>query len=375
VKAIECLIVFALLVCLSGEACADAATGRPNPAVPVSVAAAARADVPVLLGGIGTVQAFNTVTIRTQVDGQLTQVLFTEGQKVSAGDVLAIIDPRLFQAAYDEATAKTRQDRAALADAQAILAREADLAAKSYTPTQTVDTQRATVDELTAQIAADQAAERLAATNLAYTRITSPIGGVTGIRLVDVGNILHPSDPAGIVVVTQMQPISVVSTLPEQHVNAVRDALAAGPVPAVATDRAGGRQLGTGTVAAVDNEIDTTSGTIRLKSTFPNRDGALWPGLFVNVAVQTRVLRGAVTVPPAAVQRGPGGFFVYVVADGVARVRAVRPGQMDGGAAVIESGLAAGDVVVTEGQYRLADGTPVSTAAGTASASPPPAGN
>ncbi len=370
-KAIECLFAFALLCSLTRGAYADAAARRPDAAVPVSTVAAARADVPVFLTGIGTVQAFNTVTIRTQVDGQLTQVLFTEGQKVSAGDVLAIVDPRLFQAAYDEATAKTRQDRAALADAQAILAREADLAAKSYTPTQTVDTQRATVDELTAQIAADEAAEQLAATNLAFTRITSPIDGVTGIRLVDVGNILHPSDPDGIVVVTQMQPISVVSTLPEQHVNAVRSALAAGPVPAVATDRAGGAQLGTGTVAVLDNEIDATSGTIRLKSTFPNQTGALWPGQFVDVAVQTGVFRGAVTVPPAAVQRGPDGFFVYVVTDGVARVRVVQPGQMSDGVAVIESGLSVGDLVVTDGQYRLADGTSVSTAA----AAQPPAGN
>ena len=370
-KAIDCLIALALCCSLSGEAWADAATGRSAPAVPVSVAAAARADVPVLLGGIGTVQAFNTVTIRTQVDGQLAQVLFTEGQKVSAGDVLAIIDPRLFQAAYDEATAKTRQDRAALADAQAILAREADLAAKSYTPTQTVDTQRATVDELTAQIAADEAAERLAATNLSYTKIVSPIDGVTGIRLVDVGNILHPSDPAGIVVVTQLQPISVVSTLPEQQVSAVRNALAAGPVAAVARDRAGGRQLGTGTVAVVDNEIDPASGTIRLKSTFANADGALWPGLFVYVAVQTGVLRGVVTVPPAAVQRGPDGFFVYVVTDGVARVRAVQPGQTNEDSAVIERGLSPGELVVTDGQYRLADGTPVGATTG----SPQPAGN
>ena len=358
-KAIDCLLAFALCCSLSDGACADAATLPSETAVPVSVAAAARADVPITLTGLGTVQAFNTVTIRTQVDGQLMQVLFTEGQKVSAGDVLAIIDPRPFQAAYDAATAKTRQDRAALADAQAILAREADLAAKNYTPVETVGTQRATVDELTAQIDADEAAERLAATNLSYTKITSPIDGVTGVRLVDAGNILHPSDPAGIVVVTQIQPISIISSLPEQPVTDVRKALAAGPVPAVATDRADGLRLASGALALVDNEIDPASGTIRLKSTFANADGTLWPGQFVDLAVQTGVLSGAVTVPPAAVQRGPNGFFVYVVTGGVARVRVVQPGQTSEGVAVIERGLSAGELVVTGGQYRLADGTSV----------------
>ena len=366
-------VLCAALVAAPGAAATQAATDPA--AIPVSVAVATRADVPVTLTGIGTVQAFNTVTVRTQVDGQLTEVLFTEGQSVKRGDVLARIDPRLFQAAYDQAVAKTQQDRAALADAQLILQRDADLAAKSFTPVQTADTQRATVDELEAQIAADAAAEQSAATELAYTTITSPIDGVTGLRLVDAGNILHPSDTTGIVVVTQMQPISVVSTLPEQALDDVRRAMAAGPVEVVATEQAGGRRLDVGTLSVIDNEIDAASGTIRLKSTFPNTHSALWPGQFVELTVRTTVIQGAVTVPAAALERGPDGFFVYLVADGVATARPVRPGQIDEHVAVIESGLAPGDTVVTDGQYRLVDGSRVQPRQGDAAAAPSPAGN
>lgn len=364
-------VICAALAVSPGAAVAQAATDPA--AIPVSIAVATRADVPVTLTGIGTVQAFNTVTVRTQVDGQLTEVLFTEGQSVKRGDVLARIDPRLFQAAYDQAVAKTQQDRAALADAKLILQRDADLAAKSFTPVQTADTQRAAVDELEAQIAADEGAEQSAATELAYTTITSPIDGVTGIRLVDAGNILHPSDATGIVVVTQMQPISVVSTLPEQALDDVRRAMAAGPVEVVATEQAGGRRLDVGTLSVIDNEIDAASGTIRLKSTFPNTQNALWPGQFVELTVRTTVIHGAVTVPAAALERGPDGFFVYLVADGVATARPVRPGQIDGHVAVIEGGLSPGDTVVTDGQYRLVDGAHVQPRQGDAASAPSPA--
>ncbi|WP_442581667.1 efflux RND transporter periplasmic adaptor subunit [Mesorhizobium sp. ASY16-5R] len=329
--------------------------------VPVEIALAASADVPIYLSGLGTVQAFNTVTIRTRVDGQLQKVLFTEGQTVKKGDLLAVIDPRPFQAALDEATAKIAQDQANLKNAQLILDRDAKLTAKQFTTVETTDTQRATVEQLQGLLAQDQAAQSDAATQLSYTQLTSPIDGRTGIRQVDEGNIVHATDTTGIVVITQLEPISAISTLSQDGLPAVRAALQAGPVPVTAFTTDGATNLGDGTLSLIDNEIDQSAGTIRLKSNFPNKDLSLWPGQSVQIRLLQRVTRGATTVPSAALQRGSEGFFVYVAgADNVVKARPVKPGQIAGGLAVVEEGLTPGERVVTAGQYRLDNGVRIS---------------
>lgn len=352
------------------------ALAQARPPVPVTISAAVAADVPIYQSGIGTVQAFNTVKIQSQVDGQLQKIAFVEGQKVKAGDLLAVIDPSLFQAALDQAIGKTQQDQASLANAETMLNRDQQLGARDFASQQSVDTQYSTVQQLKAQILQDNAAVSRARSQLAYTQINSPIDGRTGFRLVDVGNIVHPSDASGIVVVTQTQPISVISTLAEDALPAVRAAQKAGPVPVIALDKAG-QKLADGTLALVDNEISAQSGTIQLKSTFANADEALWPGQYVQIQVLTDTIRTALTVPSTALQRGPDGMFVYVIDAGeVAASRPVRAGQISGGTAVIEAGLAAGERIVTSGQYRLAPGLKVqatSAAAGGGGASRPPA--
>src|SRR5271165_247507 len=262
---------------------AATASSAPSPAIPVSVATAERRDVPIYLTGLGTVQAFNTVTVKTRVDGELVKVAFAEGQDVKAGDLLVQIDPRPFQATLDQAVAKQVQDEANLANAKLDLQRFSDLAARNFTPQQQLDTQRATVTQLEAQIQGDQAAIDSAKTQLDYTTITSPLTGRTGIRLVDQGNIVHATDTTGLVVVTQLQPISVIFTLPEGQLAAVQAALASGPVSIQAMNRDDKHKLDDGTLALVDNQIDQSTGTIRLKGTFPNKSGELWPGEFVNI--------------------------------------------------------------------------------------------
>ena len=254
---------------------AAAPASAPSPAIPVSVATAQRRDVPIYLTGLGTVQAFNTVTVKTRVDGELVKVAFTEGQDVRAGDLLAQIDPRPFQAAYDQAVAKKVQDKANLANAKLDLQRFNDLATRSFAPKQQVDTQRAMVAQLKAQIRGDQAAISSAQTQLDYTTIKSPLTGRTGIRLVDQGNIVHATDATGLVVVTQLQPISVVFTLPESELASVQSALTSGPVRILAVSRDDHRQLAEGTLAVLDNQIAQTTGTLRLKGTFPNTDRAI----------------------------------------------------------------------------------------------------
>jgi multidrug efflux system membrane fusion protein len=329
-------------------------------AVPVQVATAKHEDVPVYLVGLGTVQAFNTVTVRAMVDGQLQQVLFTEGQQVKKGDLLAVIDPRPFQAALDEAKAKVQQDQANLANAQAILARDETLTAKQFTTVETTDTQRATVLQLQGLLAQDQAAQDDAATQLSYTQLTAPLDGRAGIRLVDQGNIVHATDPNGIVVITQTQPISTISTLPEVDLPEVQAALKAGPVALTAFTTDGATKLGDGTLVVIDNEIDQTNGTIRLKSTFPNKDETLWPGQFVQIRLLLRTERGATTVPSGAVERGPDGFFVYVVDEGdVVQPRPVKVGQIADGRAIVTAGISPGERVVAAGQYRLDAGVKI----------------
>src|SRR6516162_7227052 len=360
---------FAVLVVMAGgfigwqrlaQGPGTATVSAPPPAVPVTVATAEVRDVPVYLTGLGIVQAFNTVTIRTQVDGQLIKVAFTEGQDVKAGDLLAQIDPRPFQATLDQAVAKKVQDEANLANAKLDLQRYTDLVARNFAPQQQADTQRAVVAQLEAQIRGDQAAIDSAQTQLSYTTITSPLSGRTGIRLVDQGNIVHATDASGLVVVTQLQPISVIFTLPESELASVQSALASGPVRILAVSRDDHRQLAEGTLAVLDNQIAQTTGTLRLKGTFPNTDRSLWPGEFLDIRLLARTAPNVVTMPSSALQRGPNGYYAYVVKpDSTVETRPLKVGQISDGVAIVDDGVAAGDKVVTAGQYRLQPGARV----------------
>ncbi|MEJ0040511.1 MAG: efflux RND transporter periplasmic adaptor subunit [Gammaproteobacteria bacterium] len=331
--------------------------------VVVESAIARRSDVPVYLNGLGTAQAFYTARITSRVDGQLESVAFTEGQLVHKGEVLARIDPRPFQAAFDQASATREKDVATLANAKRDLERYLSLEPDHLASRQQIDTQKSLVTQLEAQIQADAAAAESAKTQLTYTSITSPIDGNTGIRLVDPGNIVHAADAGGIVVVTQIQPISVVFTLPEDALSEVSGALAAGKVQVVALSRDGKTELDRGTLALIDNQIDPTSGTAKLKATFPNATRKLWPGEFVNARVLVRMEQGALTIPSAALQRGADGPFAYVVKpDSTVEVRKLKTEGETGDVAVIRSGLRDGERVVTSNQFRLEGGTHVKVA-------------
>lgn len=324
-----------------------------RPAVPVSVATAERRDVAVTLNGLGTVQASQTINIHTRVDGTLQSVSFTEGQNVKAGDVLARLDPRLAEAALAQAQAAKAKDEAQLRSAQADLVRFSQLAQKDFASKQQLDQQQATVDQLKASIASDIAAIQSAQTDLDYMTITAPVDGRVGIRQLDAGNVIHASDTTPIAVLATLKPISVLFTLPEKNLEVVQKAMAAGPVTVVAT-REDGTVLGTGTLSVVDNEIDSTTGTVRLKGVFPNENERLWPGAFVHASVNVATLKDALTVPSAAVQRGPDGVYAWVIdANGVAVMKPIETGTVANGAIVVKSGLEAGDQVVTNGQYKL----------------------
>jgi multidrug efflux system membrane fusion protein len=326
--------------------------------VAVSTAAVTRRDMPIYLQGLGTVQAFYTVKVTAQVNGQLTNVAFDEGEQVKRGQLLAQIDPRPYQAALDGARAALAKDDAQLAGARKDLARYTFLQPKKLASQQQVDTQKATVGELEAQIEADQAAIESAATQLSYTRITSPIDGRTGMRQVDPGNIVHSSDTDGIVVLTQLKPISTVFTLPENTLGTVADAMSQGPVQVAALSQ--GKELDRGTVQLIDNQIDQTTGTIRLKATFPNPKLKLWPGQFVNLRLLVRTDKGALTIPAAALQRGPDGMFVYIVRpDSTVAQQPVTVANNSETVAIITQGLEQGQQVVTSNAFRLQPGTPV----------------
>jgi len=355
------IVVGAAAVVVVGLACywlvialRPAPQAKGPPATPVDMATVQLADVPVYQEGLGTVQAFYTVTITPRVDGQIEKVPFVEGQEVKQGALLVQIDARPYQAALDQALATSAKDVAQLANALRDLDRYALLAPEELASKQTVDTQRSLVAQLQAQIKADQANIDSARTQLTYTSITSPIAGRTGIRLVDPGNIVHAADTTGIVVVTQLQPISVIFSLPEDALGEVGDALSRGPVVAIALSRNRREELDHGTVALIDNQIDQTTGTIRVKATFPNAKRKLWPGEFVNVQVLTQIKRQALTIPTSALQRGPDGAFAYLVqADSTVVPVALTISTQGGGIVVVDRGLTAGQQVVSSNQYRL----------------------
>jgi len=336
----------------------------PAPSVPVKATMVQRQDMPMYLDGIGTVTAFNNVTVKVRVDGHLDKVSFVEGQDVTEGDVLAQIDPRQFQAQLAQAQAAKARNEALLANARLDLQRSSTLAAREYASKQTVDTQRALVMQLEAAVQGDQAMIDNATVQLGYTTVVSPISGRTGIRLVDRGNIVRATDANGLVIITQIQPISVVFALPQDALGeVVREMSQGGPLKVLAYNRDGTTRLGEGVLMLVDNQVEAATGTIRLKAKFDNADNALWPGQFVNARLLLRVRREVLTVPAQVVQRGPNGPFAYVVkSDQSVEQRAVKVGYTRDGVSLIEDGLTADDQVVLDGQYKLRAGTRVQVA-------------
>ncbi|PDT76678.1 efflux RND transporter periplasmic adaptor subunit [Bradyrhizobium sp. C9] len=345
---------------LAAEA-AQKRAAQQRPAVPVKISPVEKADFPVYLTGLGTVQAFNTVQVRTRVDGQITRIAFKEGQFVKAGDTLVEIDPRPYQATLDQAKAKKAQDEANLANANLDLQRYTKLG--EFATRQQLDTQRSTVAQLTAQIAADDAAIFNAQTQLDYATVKSPIDGIVGLRLVDIGNIVNASAQTGIVTITQIEPITVIFTAPEDQLPDIKAALAVAPPKTIALTTDGKRVLSTGTLALINNQVDTTSGTVRLKAVFDNKDHALWPGQSVSTRLLVRTLKDATVVPDDAVQHGTEGLYAYSVnQENKAELRKLKVSQSIDGKSVIEDGLSPGQQVITAGQYKVSPGTLVTTA-------------
>jgi len=338
--------------------------GGAMPPVPVIAGTAETKDVPIYLDGLGTAQALNTVTLRARVDGEIKKIAFAEGQDVKAGDLLVEIDAAPYRAAYDQAAAKRGQDEAQLANAQADLDRYNNLAGKKVISSQQLDTQKALVRQYAALVKADEAAVASAKVQLDYTRVVSPIDGRTGIRLVDQGNVVRASDATGLAVITQLQPIALVFTLPEQNLGSLdKEAAAGGNLPVLAVDRDNQTVLEEGKLAVIDNQIDTTTGTIRLKATFANEHFKLWPGQFVNARLLLTVRKGAVVVRSSVVQRGPQSSFIFVIKpDDTVEMRPVKVGPIEQGQAIIEEGLEAGERVVVDGQYKLLPGSKVKIA-------------
>jgi len=369
--------IVALAIGIFVYAGADRASVADAPAVqavPVVAAKVQQHDVPIILTGLGTVTALNTATIHSQITGLLVSVDFREGQPVGKGDLLAQIDPRTYQAQLDQAQATLEHDQAHLKNAQLNLQRYSDLAKTDAATQQQLDNQRAAVEELNAQIKSDQAAVEYAKAKLSYTRLVAPFDGITGIRLIDVGNIIHPptgsaatqsntTDTNGLVAVTQVQPISVIFTLATTNISEVQAAMASGPLQAMAWSQDDKTELDVGKLEVVNNQADPGSGTIQLKAVFPNQQRKLWPGTFVNVRLVIATEHNALTVPLEAIQQGPQGSFVFVVGqDNKATVQPVSVRQTFGAEALVEKGLNAGETVVLRGQYRLTPGTLVTLA-------------
>ena len=331
--------------------------GKPPTAVPVTVADVRKGDFPIYLNGLGTVQPFDTVLVRSRVDGEVIKVGFKQGQMVKEGDMLVEIDPRPYQAAYDQAVAKKAQDEANLKNAHLNLARYNELAKKDFATRQQLDTQEATVEQLTAQIKGDQAAIDNAQTQLSYTTIRAPLTGRTGFRMVDPGNNVHASDTNGIVSVVRLQPISVVFTAPEESVAEINNALANGDVPVDALSSDGTRTLSQGKLLLLNNQVDQASGTIQMKARFTNENNALWPGLSVSTRMLLNTVKGAIIVPQPAIQHGPDGLFVYVVGqDNKARKQDVKVSEQNLKDALVTEGLSADQKVIVAGQSRVQNG-------------------
>jgi multidrug efflux system membrane fusion protein len=328
--------------------------------VPVTISPVGKADFPVYLTGLGTVQGFNTVLVRTRVDGQIDKITFKEGQLVKQGDLLAEIDPRPFQAALNQAKAKKAQDQSNLANANLDLQRYTKLG--EFATRQQTDTQRSTVAQLTAQIEADDAAIFNAQTQLDYTQVKSPISGVAGLRQVDVGNIVNASTQTGIVTIAQIEPIAVIFTAPEEQLPYINEAQSTQPLKVIAITTDGKKPLAEGTLAVVNNLVDTSSGTIRLKAVIDNKDHALWPGQSVSTRLLVKTLKDATVVPDDAIQHSTDGLYAYVVnQENKAELRKVKVSQSIDGRSVVDSGLSPGDQVITAGQYKVQPGTTVST--------------
>jgi membrane fusion protein, multidrug efflux system len=344
----------------AAKASQQAAAARPR-SVPVSATSVAKVDFPVYLTGLGTVQGFNTVQVRTRVDGQIDKIAFTEGQIVKEGDLLAEIDPRPYQATYDQAVAKKEQDEANIANANLDLKRYTQLG--EFATRQQLDTQRSTVAQLTAQIAADVAAISNAKTQLDYTQIKAPITGVVGLRQVDIGNIVNAATQTGIVSIAQVEPIAVIFTAPEEQLPYISEAQAVSPLKVIAITTDGKKPLAEGKLAVINNQVDTTSGTIRLKAVFDNKDHALWPGQSVSTRLLVKTLKDATVVPDEAIQHSTNGLYAYTIGkDNKAELRKVKVAYSIDGRSVVDEGLTPGEQVITGGQFKVEPGTLVSSA-------------
>lgn len=345
----------------NGKAAQQAAAARhvAGPlAVPVTAGKVVRGDFPVYLESLGTVQAFNIVTVRSRADGEIVKLAVREGQMVKQGDLLVQIDPRAYQVALDQAKSKLKGDEYHLKSATLDLDRYSSLAKQSFAPQQQLDNQRSTVNQLKTQIASDKSAIELAETQLGYTTITAPLSGRVGFKLIDQGNIVQANGTSGIVTIAQIQPISMVFTAPENMVTRINKALAAGPLEVLALSSDRNQRLSRGALSVVNNSVDQSSGTIQLKATFANKDNALWPGLAVTTRLLIETQKNVVIVPYDAVKHGPQGLYVYIVGeDRKVRSKDVELGHQGDGRAVVERGLAGGERVVVAGQYRLQEGT------------------
>jgi multidrug efflux system membrane fusion protein len=334
--------------------------GGVRAAIPVTALEIVARDVPAYRTGIGTAQAYNTVTVRARVDGELTRVAFQEGQEVKKGEVLAQIDARSYEANLHNVVATLAKDQAALANAKNDLTRYADTVAKGYTSRQQFDTQTSTVNTLSAAVQADEASVENARVQLSYTTITAPIDGRTGIRGVDQGNIVHANDLGGLVIITQVQPIAAIFTLPQDQLPEVSQAHDHGQLAVTALSRDGAAAFDQGTLELIDNQIDPTTGTIKLKASFPNTAHKLWPGQFINVRLQVGIVHNGVAVPTRVVQRGDRGAYVYVIKkDDTVEARLIEIGAEDHGQTLVTKGLATGEWVVLDGQLRLQPGAKV----------------
>jgi multidrug efflux system membrane fusion protein len=337
---------------------AQATETKPLPAVPVIAAAVTSKNVPIYLRGVGTVIAYNTDIVRSQIQGQLTNITFTEGQSVKAGDLLAQIDPRPYEAQIEQLTANRDRDQAQLNNAQANLSRYNQLGDKGYATPQLVETQKAQVAQSQNAVKADQALIDQANVQLSYTRLTSAIPGITGVRQIDVGNIIHPTDPNGLVVVTQIEPISLIFTLPQSELPQIQEQMAKGPLAVIAYSQDGKIKLDEGKLLLVNNQIAQATGTVQLKAEFPNTAHRLWPGQLVNANLLLDTRKDGLTIAASALQQGQKGSYVYVILpNGTAQVRPVTVAQISQGQALIDTGLEANEAVVVDGQYRLQQGS------------------